>query len=57
MKILKSKLDLDFKESKKRKPIKLEEKKLKLMSMRDTFKRKHLNMKSGKDKKDSRFLI
>lgn len=57
MKILKSKLDLDFKESKKRKPIKLEEKKLKLMNMRDTFKRKHLNMKSGKDKKDLRFPI
>ena len=57
MKILKSKLDLDFKESKKRKPIKLEEKKLKLMSMRDTFKRKLLNMRSGKDKKDLRFLI
>ena len=52
MKILKNKQDLDFWESKKKKLIESEERKMKLMSTRDIFRRKLLSMKNGKKLKE-----
>ena len=52
MKTLKNKQDLDFWESRKKKLIESEEKRMKSMSMRDTSQRKLMSTKNGRNWKD-----